>query len=232
MIRIDERSFRLNLALNEVGHFEAKCLFIPEKEIDPVWPDGPNTGINVQPAYTCCANIIYNAFVRQFGPNKTDGLFKTIPKEWVDVLDNKGCAVIPPSGTFRDLKKELDFIMGELGCRIIQLLPIHPTPTTFARMGRYGSPYAALNFTTVDPALAEFDPKATPLDQFIELVDEVHRRNGKIIIDIAINHTGWGADLHETHPDWLSRDREGKIEAPGAWGVIWEDLAKLDYSNK
>jgi hypothetical protein len=34
-------------------------------------------------------------------------------------------------------------------------------------MGRFGSPYAALNFTEVDPALAEFDPSATPLEQFI-----------------------------------------------------------------
>ena len=38
-----------------------------------------------------------------------------------------------------------------------------------ARMGRFGSPYAALSFTAVDSALAEFDSRATPLEQFIEL---------------------------------------------------------------
>ena len=110
------------------------------------------------------------------------------------------CSVIPPSGTFRDMIRELDFIIGRLGCRIIQLLPIHPVPVTYARMGRFGSPYAALSFTSVDPALAEFDPYATPMEQFIELVDAIHKRCGKIVLDIAINHTGWAADLHETNP--------------------------------
>jgi predicted glycogen debranching enzyme len=98
-------------------------------------------------------------------------------------------------------------------------------------MGRFGSPYAALSFTAVDPALAEFDPQATPLEQFIELVDAVHQRHAKIMIDIAINHTGWAARLHETHPHWLVRSPEGRIEVPGAWGVAWEDLTKLDYSQ-
>ncbi len=85
-------------------------------------------------------------------------------------------------------------------------------------MGQFGSPYAALGFLSVDPALAEFDPKATPLEQFIELVDAVHERNSKLLIDIAINHTGWAARLHEKHPSWLVRDQEGAIQVPGAWG--------------
>lgn len=153
-------------------------------------------------------------------------------EHWIELLDKAGYTVIPPSGTFRDLVKELDFIMGELGCRIIQLLPVHPTPTTYARMGRYGSPYAALSFTSVDPALAEFDPRATPLEQFVELVDAIHERHAKIFIDIAINHTGWASSLHGTHPEWLVRDPEGRIEVPGAWGVLWEDLTRLDYRHK
>ncbi|MBT8369373.1 MAG: glycogen debranching enzyme N-terminal domain-containing protein, partial [Deltaproteobacteria bacterium] len=152
--------------------------------------------------------------------------------EMIGSLDQRGYTVIPPSGTFRDLMNELDFILGELGCRILLLLPIHPTPTTYGRMGRFGSPYAALSFTAVDPALAQFDPHATPLEQFIELVDAVHQRNASVFIDIAINHTGWAAGLHETHPQWLVRGSEGKIEVPGAWGVNWEDLTKLDYTQK
>ena len=58
--------------------------------------------------------------------------------------------VIPPSGTFRSLRDQLDVIIDTMGFRILQLLPIHPTPTTYARMGRYGSPFAALDFYAVD----------------------------------------------------------------------------------
>jgi len=233
MTRIDDQRFRVVLPLCEVGHFQAKCMFSGEGESDPIWPDGPNTVVNVEPSDTCCANIIYNAFVRQFGPNRNYGrILDPAEETCIRFLDRSGYSVIPPSGTFRDLIKQLDFIIGELGCRIIQILPIHPTPVTYAKMGRFGSPYAALNFTSVDPALAEFDSCATPMEQFIELVDAIHERNGKIVIDIAINHTGWAAYLHETHPEWLVRDKEGRIEAPGAWGTIWEDLTRLDYAHK
>ena len=233
MKRIDPQSFKVTLPLCESGHFEAKCFFLRETEMSPIWPEGPNTVINVDSADACCANIIYNAFVRQFGPNVAGaGTLTAARKEIIDELDDSGYTVIPPSGTFRDLIHRLDFILGELGCRILMLLPIHPTPTTYGRMGRFGSPYAALSFTAVDPALAQFDPRATPLEQFIELVDAVHQRHARIFIDIAINHTGWAASLHESHPQWLVRGPEGKIEVPGAWGVDWEDLTKLDYSHK
>ncbi len=233
MRQVDEGAFETRLALVEVGHFEAKAYFLPQGSPDPVWPDGPNTAINIEPADTCCANTIYNAFVRQFGPNKRPGGFPDpSANEQVQGLDREGYTVIPPSGTFRSLSSELDFIVGDLGCTVIQLLPIHPTPTIYARMGRFGSPYAALSFTAVDPALAEFDPTATPLEQFVELLDAVHARNAKVLIDIAINHTGWAADLHETHPEWLVRDDRGRIHSPGAWGVTWADLTRLDYSRK
>jgi len=232
MKRVDDRRFQVTLPLCEVGHFQAKGFFLKEGEPTPLWPRGPNTVINVEPADTCCSNIIYNAFVRQFGPNTSGCSPDPSEEESIQILDRAGYGVIPPSGTFRDLIRELDFIVGKLGCRIIQLLPIHPTQNTYPRMGRFGSPYAALSFTAVDPALAEFDPRATPLEQFTELVDAVHERNAKILIDIAINHTGWAAGLHETHPQWLVRDEDGRIKVPGAWGVLWEDLTALDYTHK
>lgn len=235
MQRVSESKFKITIGLTDVGHFEAKCFFLTHDPATPLWPAGENTIINVEPADTCCANIIYNAFVRQFGPNKNGTFAAThlaADADTLAYLDNSGYTVIPPSGTFRDLIGELDGIIGKLGCRIIHLLPVHPTPTTYARMGRFGSPYAALSFTAVDPAQAVFDPYATPLEQFLELVDAIHKRNAKIIMDIAINHTGWAADLHETHPHWLARDEEGRIIVPGAWGVEWSDLTKLDYSHK
>jgi len=232
MQRLDDRCFVVTLPLCEAGHFEAKCYFLKEGAVQPTWPPGPNIAVNVESADACCASTIYNAFVRQFGPNKAGRqVLEPSETQCVQKLDKSGYTVIPPSGTFRDLIGELDFIIGELGCRMLLLLPIHPTPTTYGRMGRFGSPYAALSFTEVDPAQAAFDPHATPLEQFIELVDAVHLRNAKILIDIAINHTGWAARLHEAHPQWLVRSPEGRIEVPSAWGVAWEDLTKLDYSQ-
>nr|WP_320189908.1 amylo-alpha-1,6-glucosidase [uncultured Desulfobacter sp.] len=224
-------NFSIHLPLHQTGSFQAKCFFIPQDSDVPVWPEGENTKLCVEPAGTCCANIIYNAFVRQFGPTK-DATFQPPNLDtMLNKLDDQGFTVIPQSGKFRDLKEQLNFIFSRMGCRVLHLLPIHPTPTTYARMGRFGSPYAALDFSDVDPALAKFDPAATPLEQFMELVDAVHDHDGYLILDIAINHTGWAASLHESHPEWLDREDDGKIRMPGAWGVVWADLTKLDYSH-
>ena len=223
------RKHTVVVPLLEVGKFEAKAFLLPEDKSESLWPEGANTIIKVEPAEYCCANTMYSAFVRQFGPNKVEWSMRDESR--VVELENEGYSVIPRSGTFRDLIGELDFIMGRLRSRIIQLLPIHPVPTTYARMGRFGSPFAVLDFTDVEPALAEFDRRTTPLEQFCELVDAVHRRGGKLLIDIPINHTGWSSKLQIDHPEWFARGPERSFESPGAWGVTWEDLAKLDYDN-
>ncbi|MCM8525177.1 MAG: alpha-amylase family glycosyl hydrolase, partial [Lentisphaeraceae bacterium] len=227
--RTSDTEFSVQIPLLKIGHFNFK-LFLEENG-QQIWPEGDNCTVNVEPSQYRSGNTIYCAFVRQFGPNKT--LKKTeADSKTIEALDKEGYTVIPPSGKFRDLIKELDHIVHKLGCNILHLLPVNPTPTTYARMGRFGSPYAALDFTAVNPELAEFDLTATPLDQFMELVDAVHSRSAKIFIDIAINHTGWAAKLHETHPDWIKRNDDGTIHQPGAWGTVWEDLTELDHSNK
>lgn len=231
MLNIGNETFRLVLPLTEVGHFEAKALFIPEGSKVPQWPQGDNTSINVHPAEYCAGNILYSAFVRLFGQEQVQPEIDPIRKKCCQHLDNLGYAIIPRSGTFRDFVRQLDFIVGELNCRIIMLMPIHPTPTVYGRMGEFGSPYAALDFMDVDPALAEFDRKATPLEQFGELVDAVHARGAKLFLDIAINHTGWAAKIHSTHPEWLVRDSDGSIRSPGAWGNTWADLTALDHKR-
>lgn len=231
MTRLDDRRFTVTLPLLETGRFEAKAFFLPKGSDTSVWPEGDNTIIKVEPAEYCASNTVYTAFVRQFGPNK--GHRSTSPEQEaiVRALDSSGYTVIPRSGTFRDLIKELDFIIGKLRCRIIQLLPIHPTPTVYGKMGRFGSPFAALDFLDIDPSLAEFDKKTTPLEQFVELADAVHRRSARLFIDIPVNHTGWASRIQTHHPEWFARASDKTFQSPSAWGVVWEDLSKLNYDN-
>ncbi len=222
--------FSLRLPLCETGVFEAKCCFIPADGSAIRWPGGDNFRLKVISSGCAAGNGIYCAFVRQHGRGCTLAGSAPLPSGIKD-LDQAGYTVIPPSGTFRDLIGHLDHIFGILGCGILQLLPIHPVPTQYGRMGRFGSPFASIDYFNVDPALADFDPRRTPMEQFEELVDAVHLRSGRIFMDIPVNHTGWASKLQIEHPDYFIRRPDGRFENPGAWGVGWEDLCRLDYHD-
>lgn len=229
---VDATMFSITLPLLGVGRFEAKAFFVPEGDDKLLWPEGANSVLKVEPAETCCMNTMYTAFVRQFGASRFAGGVDDEFKPAMRQLDHAGYSVIPKSGTFRDLLGQLDFIVGTLRCRIVQLLPIHPVPTTYARMGRFGSPFAVMDLFNVDPALAEFDKLTTPLEQFVELVDEVHRRDARLYLDMPINHTGWASHLQVKYPEWFKRNADESFKSPGAWGVEWADLSQLDYSHR
>ena len=230
MEKIDERHFQITFSLLECGVFESKCFFIPADDKLPIyWAEGENFFLKIESAYNKAGNSMYTAFVRQFTSVNSPSNFSS---NLISELDEAGYTVIPKSGTFRQLKKEIDSIIDKMKCNIIQLLPIHPTPTVYGRMGRFGSPFASLDYFAVDPALADFDTKASPMEQFIELLDHVHSRGCRVFLDLPVNHTGWASKLQTEHADYFVRENDGTYVSPGAWGIVWEDLCKLDYHKK
>ncbi len=223
--------FRLSVLLSEPGFYRAKAYAV-DPDGNQYWPEGGDFGVSVHPSKYRTANTIYCAWPRLFGSSKSSETFIDPEKESeLKVLDEEGYSVIPPSGTLRDLKDHLGHIVDDLGCRILHLLPVNPTPTTFARFGRYGSPYASLDLTAIDPALVEFDKRATGVEQFCELTQEAHRKKASVFIDLVINHTGWGSQLYENYPEWFRRQDDGQFASPGAWGTVWEDLVELEHHD-
>jgi starch synthase (maltosyl-transferring) len=223
--------WRFDFPLSEVGFFKAKAYAI-QGDGTPCWPAGPDVAVSVHPSWTRSGNILYCAFPRMFGPSKSKRVTVDPSLEArLRSLDDQGYSVIPPSGTLRGLMRELPHIVGTLGCRILHLLPISPTPTTLARFGRFGSPYALQDLTAIDPALVEFDRRSTGLEQFAELAYAVHSMGARLMLDVVINHTGWGSRLWEEHPGWFVRSPDGEFVSPGAWDVTWEDLVELDQRH-
>lgn len=219
--------WEIEIPLAETGYFKAKAYLLDEKKWQ-YWPDGPDVGISVHPDFARTANTIYCAFTRLFGPTRHLASTADAAREaQLRVLDSENFTVIPPSGKLRDLTRQLPHIVQTLGCRILQLLPVHPVPTTYARFGRFGSPYAALDLTAIDPALVEFDKRTTGVEQFCELTYAAHALGARVFLDIVINHTGWGSVLQENSPEFFVRKPDGEFQSPGAWGVVWEDLIEL-----
>ncbi len=221
----------LELPLVETGYFKAKPYFLDPQGWQH-WPDGPDISISVHPNSYRTANTIYCAFTRMFGKSRAaKTTINEAQEKQFKAMDADGYTVIPPSGKFRDLIAQLPHIIDTLGCRILHLLPVNPTPTTMARYGRFGSPYASLGLTDIDPALVVFDRRTTGVDQFQELTYATHLKGARVILDIVSNHTGWGSDLEENHPEWFLRGPDGAFVSPGAWGTTWEDLVELEHCH-
>jgi len=123
-------------------------------------------------------------------------------------------------GTFRALEADLDRIAG-LGTDIIWLMPIHPIGAQ-ARKGELGSPYAIRDYRDINPEYGT-------LGDFIHLVEEIHRRGMKCIIDVVYNHTSPDSVLAQTHPEFFLRDENGQ---PTRHVAEWWDIVDLDYSNR
>ena len=230
-MRKNGATWEIELPLAEVGFFKAKPYLLDAKGWQH-WPEGPDVGISVHPNFYRTTNVIYCAFTRLFGAKRTAAVAVDPQLNFqLNPLDSQDYTVIPPSGKLRDLVRQLPHIVQTLGCRILHLLPVHPVPTTYARFGRFGSPYAALDLIAVNPALAEFDHRTTAIDQFCELTSAAHALGARVFLDIVINHTGWGAVLQENHPEFFLRNPDGTFASPSAWGITWGDLVELKQDS-
>ncbi len=123
-------------------------------------------------------------------------------------------------GTFAQVEKDLDRIKA-LGADIVWFMPIHPIGKE-KRKGSLGSPYAISDYRAVNP---EFGT----LDDFRQLVDAIHERNMKCIIDVVYNHTSPDSVLSKEHPEWFYHKPDGSF---GNRVGDWTDIIDLDYSNR
>ena len=123
-------------------------------------------------------------------------------------------------GTFRAIIPDLDRIRA-LGTDIVWFLPIHPIGVE-GKKGSLGCPYANRDYRTVNPVYGT-------MEDFKELVREIHARGMKCMIDVVYNHTSPDSTLFREHPDFFYRGKDGK---PGNKMGDWADVIDLDYRNR
>lgn len=125
-----------------------------------------------------------------------------------------------PEGTFNAILSDLDRIRA-LGTDIIWFMPIHPIGVK-GKKGTLGCPYANRDYRTVNPEYGT-------MEDFRHLVDEIHARGMKCIIDVVYNHTSPDSTLTKEHPEFFYRKTDGQM---GNKVGDWTDVVDLDYGCK
>lgn len=123
-------------------------------------------------------------------------------------------------GTFNSIIPDLDRIKA-LGTDIIWLMPIHPIGVE-KKKGSLGCPYAIQNYRDVNQCYGT-------MDEFKNLVKEIHDRGMKCIIDVVYNHTSPDSVLVRHNPEYFYKNEDGQF---GNRAGDWSDVIDLDYGNK
>ena len=123
-------------------------------------------------------------------------------------------------GTFNAVAEDLDRIKS-LGTDIIWFMPIHPIGVK-NKKGSLGCPYANKDYRTTNPEYGT-------MDDFKSLVEKIHAKGMKCIIDVVYNHTSPDSNLSVEHPEFFYRKPDGNF---GNKVGDWSDIIDLDYSNK
>ena len=122
-----------------------------------------------------------------------------------------------PEGTFRSVISDLDRIKA-LGTDIVWFMPIHPIGIK-GKKGSLGCPYANRDYRTVNPEYGT-------MEDFQALVDAIHERGMKCMIDVVYNHTSPDSTLVQEHPEFFYRKPDGNM---GNHVGDWTDVVDLDY---
>ena len=123
-------------------------------------------------------------------------------------------------GTFAAFKDHLPRLK-DMGIDILWFMPIHPIGEV-NRKGELGSYYSVKDYYGVNP---EFGT----IQEFRQLVAEIHGMGMYVILDWVANHTAWDNLIAEKHPDWYTKDNQGNFQPP--IGTDWHDVIDLNYQN-
>lgn len=136
------------------------------------------------------------------------------------------------NGTFLSAIERLDELKND-GINTIHILPIHPMGKKNAQ-GTAGSLYAPEKFVNddghlaIDPMLIDKNDPRTPDEQFKALIDECHKRNIKVMLDLP---SCASVDMFEAEPELMAYGRNGEEKTPQGWTDIrmfepWADEAE------
>lgn len=175
----------------------------------------------------CHALMAVSLTVARTAPGQAPALATALDTSWVarSALYEVFVQDFSAAGNFRGVMEGLDRIQAS-GADVVWLMPIHPIGV-LNRKGPLGSPYAVRDYRAINPAYGN-------AEDFRALVEAVHGRGMKLILDWVPDHTSPDHRWVREHPDFYVRDEHGKPSVPrDPQGKLtdWTDVVQLDYKN-
>ena len=130
-----------------------------------------------------------------------------------------------PAGDLKGVIQGLGRIQAS-GANVIWLMPIYP-PGVLNHKGTLGSSYSVRDYHGINKDYGT-------AEDFHALVQAVHARGMKIILDWVPNHSSWDNVWMRQHKDYDHKNERGEIEVPrDPDGKLtdWTDVAQLEYKN-
>ena len=176
----------------------------------------------------------YHNDLRNLFKNNEAKILAIIPRTF-NAQDKNGNAYIDGNeihGTFLNAIDRLDEVKAQ-GFNTLHILPIHPTGKMKA-MGTAGSLYSPKDLLSIDPTLIDPKDPRSPEEQFKAFIDECHKRNIKVMLDLP---SCASYDMFLEHPEWMAMERDGLAKTPQGWNDIrmfqpWEDEGKRTLNPK
>jgi glycosidase len=124
-----------------------------------------------------------------------------------------------PEGTFNAFAKHLDRLK-DMGVQTLWFMPITPI-SKVERKGALGSYYAVADYRSVNP-------EHGTMADWKQLVQTIHDKGMKVLVDWVPNHTGADHPWLKTHTNFYVKDSTGKP----ATMFDWTDTRVLDFNNE
>lgn len=180
------------------------------------------------------APINYHNNLRSLFKNNEAKILMIIPRTF-NSKDENGNEYIDGNethGTFLNAIDRLDEVKAE-GFNTFHVLPINPTGKMKA-MGTAGSLYSPKDLLAIDPNLVDPNDPRSDKEQFKAFIDECHKRNIKVMIDLP---SCASYDMFEEHPEWMAMESDGLAKTPQGWNDIrmfqpWKDEGKRTLNPK
>lgn len=141
-----------------------------------------------------------------------------------------------PEGTFNAFTNDIPKLK-KMGVKVLWLMPIHEIglknrkakgdvsieqiTDTLEQKKYLGSYYSVKDYRSLNH---NYGTK----EDFQKLVKTAHENGIYVVLDWVANHTSWDHPWITQHPEYYTRDKNGKMIAP----FDWTDVAELDFTNQ